>query len=146
MSRWAQKRSERRSWSKEIGVREAELRSAEDRKHTLTAPQARRTETTLEALRLRAAELRDKVDARRSWLDEHPDALGRLFYVDHQIAHRRAELEEYLRKKSGELTPQEQVVRQSQRARSRRRDDPYRAPYPPAAIQPNRDLGHGFGR
>jgi hypothetical protein len=51
-----------------------------------------------------------------------------------------------LRRTSGNLTPQEMIVRRSQQARSRRRDGPYRSPYPAPAHRPDRDLGHGFSR
>jgi hypothetical protein len=144
--KWAEKRWERRWWSKEIEAREAELERAEERKREIAAPHINKTESTLDALRLRSADLETKVEARRRWLEEHPDASRRLSYVKDQIGDRRRKLEEHLRRKSGHLTPLEKVVRQSQRSRSRRRDGPYRTPYAGPTHAPNRDLGHGFGR
>jgi conjugative relaxase-like TrwC/TraI family protein len=143
MSAWAQKGRERRSWSKEIEVRQAELERAEDKKRDLAAPKAKKTEATLGVLRLRAADLEAKVEARQRWLWEHPDALSRLSRLNHQIEERRFLLEEHLRRR---LTPQEQVARQTQRARSRRRDDRSRYAAPVHRHDHGLDQGHGLSR
>jgi hypothetical protein len=61
---WAGSRRERRSWSKEVEAQAGELQRAEDRKRDLTAAYREEAEARLEVLRLRAAELEAKVEAR----------------------------------------------------------------------------------
>jgi conjugative relaxase-like TrwC/TraI family protein len=144
--RSADRRLDWRFWSKEIGARAGELQRAEDRKREVSTPHREKIDAGLEALRVRARELEAKIEVRKRWLEEHPDAPRRLSHIEREIGERRWRLEEHLRRTSGNLTPQEMIVRRSQQARSRRRDGPYRSPYPAPAHRPDRDLGHGFSR
>jgi conjugative relaxase-like TrwC/TraI family protein len=148
---WADRRRDRRIWSKEMDLRRTELSRTEEKQCERADRHKKEIEATRDALRRRAEDLQKSVDARGRWLEEHPDALRRLSHIEREIRQRRWNLEEHLRKKSGELTPQEKIIQRAQQARAAWRhhdhNSPYDSPhYSPASSRPDRGLDAGFSR
>jgi hypothetical protein len=146
---WAETRRDKRHWSKETVLREEEFESATERHTELAEPHRKKIEARIDVLRPRLEALEAQVEGRKTWLEEHPEALRRLDHIDHEIRERRGRLERHRRKMSGtnEMTPEERVLRQPRRPRSLGRDlDYYDRYHAPAPRPPERDAGRGLSR
>ena len=89
---WAETRRDKRHWSKETVLREEEFESATERHTELAEPHRKKIEARIDVLRPRLEALEAQVEGRKTWLEEHPEALRRLDHIDHEIRERRGRL------------------------------------------------------